>query len=544
MRRYIIQNILLFAGALCSIGLQAQNPFRDSLKDHKLSKVEMLDLYKRESNFTRKAILGNEIGLKYQREMKLDSAYFYHFKAVEFTQNKSEDPDEYAVSLNKVGIIHFYWGNVDSARYYFKKSISNYSDISLKANSHSNLGLIEKQSGNPDLAMKEYLNAIALFKQAGEVKKMVNVLNNVSALHKQRKNYEQSKKYAREAMILADKHVFEEEYYESIINLAISLSFTDSVDHSISYYNKVIQFARNNNNVSMLRLTLNNLATAYNFKELHEKEISLYHEILDSYNLDDDRSILSAVYMNLSSAYWSNKQYEFAFTYAEKARLNALEYNKVEHLEIIYKQLSDLYKEKGNIDSSIYYRDEIIALRDSLDMSNEELTMLELEEEYNNKKLSSELQDSKADTEKALSKLSITIIVLIGIVLIAFLVFLLMRRYKKKTINLEGKVGEINEELSDLHNTIEDKETEIQTLQQAKSKNKLPFPKNLTPLTERECDVLQCASKGLKDQEIADELFISITTVRTHLRKAYVKIDAKNRAQAVQFCNEYVIRND
>jgi DNA-binding NarL/FixJ family response regulator len=63
----------------------------------------------------------------------------------------------------------------------------------------------------------------------------------------------------------------------------------------------------------------------------------------------------------------------------------------------------------------------------------------------------------------------------------------------------------------------------------------------LDVLTEREQEVLIGVQEGLKDQEIAEKLFISITTVRTHLRKAYSKIDARNRAEAIQFISKFEI---
>jgi len=67
----------------------------------------------------------------------------------------------------------------------------------------------------------------------------------------------------------------------------------------------------------------------------------------------------------------------------------------------------------------------------------------------------------------------------------------------------------------------------------------MPYPKNLSVLTEREKVVFEALNNGLQDQEIADKLFISITTVRTHIRKIYSKINVRNRAEAVQFGNNY-----
>lgn len=52
-------------------------------------------------------------------------------------------------------------------------------------------------------------------------------------------------------------------------------------------------------------------------------------------------------------------------------------------------------------------------------------------------------------------------------------------------------------------------------------------------LTEREYEVLQLLAKGCNNAEIADQLFISISTVKTHVSNLFVKMDVKNRTHAV-----------
>jgi LuxR family maltose regulon positive regulatory protein len=53
-------------------------------------------------------------------------------------------------------------------------------------------------------------------------------------------------------------------------------------------------------------------------------------------------------------------------------------------------------------------------------------------------------------------------------------------------------------------------------------------------LTNRELDVLALMAEGLTNQEIADRLFISVNTVKTHAKNLYVKLDVRNRAQAAR----------
>ena len=52
-------------------------------------------------------------------------------------------------------------------------------------------------------------------------------------------------------------------------------------------------------------------------------------------------------------------------------------------------------------------------------------------------------------------------------------------------------------------------------------------------LSGREWEILEQLSKGMRYKEIAEELFISIETVRSHLRKIYEKLQVRSATEAV-----------
>jgi len=53
------------------------------------------------------------------------------------------------------------------------------------------------------------------------------------------------------------------------------------------------------------------------------------------------------------------------------------------------------------------------------------------------------------------------------------------------------------------------------------------------PLSEREMEVLALMAKGAPNQEIADQLFIALSTVKKHVGNILVKLDTSNRVQAI-----------
>jgi DNA-binding NarL/FixJ family response regulator len=58
-----------------------------------------------------------------------------------------------------------------------------------------------------------------------------------------------------------------------------------------------------------------------------------------------------------------------------------------------------------------------------------------------------------------------------------------------------------------------------------------PIPLELTELTRRELDVARLVAMGATNQEIAQQLYISESTVKTHLNSIFTRLNLKNRSQ-------------
>ncbi|MEH6449477.1 MAG: LuxR C-terminal-related transcriptional regulator [Oleispira sp.] len=80
----------------------------------------------------------------------------------------------------------------------------------------------------------------------------------------------------------------------------------------------------------------------------------------------------------------------------------------------------------------------------------------------------------------------------------------------------------------------------VKIMPQVVNESKIPLPPSLVQafsessnLSAREQEVLGLIAEGNSNQEIADKLFISLHTVKTHARKINVKLGAKSRTQAI-----------
>lgn len=53
-------------------------------------------------------------------------------------------------------------------------------------------------------------------------------------------------------------------------------------------------------------------------------------------------------------------------------------------------------------------------------------------------------------------------------------------------------------------------------------------------ISQRELEVLQAIAAGATNQEIADQLFVSLNTIKTHTSRLFEKLDVKRRTQAIE----------
>jgi DNA-binding CsgD family transcriptional regulator len=57
-------------------------------------------------------------------------------------------------------------------------------------------------------------------------------------------------------------------------------------------------------------------------------------------------------------------------------------------------------------------------------------------------------------------------------------------------------------------------------------------------ITKRELEILELIAQGMSNREIAEKLFVSENTVKTHSSRIFDKLGAKRRTQAVQLAKE------
>ena len=79
-------------------------------------------------------------------------------------------------------------------------------------------------------------------------------------------------------------------------------------------------------------------------------------------------------------------------------------------------------------------------------------------------------------------------------------------------------------------------EADVERSQRQERKSRIVHPSGLS---EREADVLRLLAAGKSNQQIADDLFISLNTVSHHLRNIFAKTGTSNRTEAASFAHQH-----
>jgi DNA-binding NarL/FixJ family response regulator len=64
----------------------------------------------------------------------------------------------------------------------------------------------------------------------------------------------------------------------------------------------------------------------------------------------------------------------------------------------------------------------------------------------------------------------------------------------------------------------------------------------LSPLSDREFELSQLLYEGITNTQIAEKLFISVNTVKTHLKNIYLKMDATSRVEVIKHLRELMLK--
>ncbi|WP_193217954.1 MULTISPECIES: tetratricopeptide repeat protein [unclassified Imperialibacter] len=439
----------------------------------------------------------SHVGFCYRELGIYSKALDYYFKALDYAI-ALQDSTELATAYYNVGSGYQSLGDFANAIDYTNKAYEIdrvKRDTSAIAFDLKQMGVLSEENGNYKRAIAHYKESILMhMKGGGNANSVAERMNSIGLAYQQLGMMDSALYYVQQSLQahqalndsinIAERWVNigsiynQQKRYREARGLAeLAMHYYEGLEQSEHLSSARLTLAENFMLTGQFARAEALLTENLNFS----KKNQLLTQLKDSYGLLAEVKEYKGQYMEALDAF---KQYKLL----EDSTLTLFNRNAISELNIKY----------------------------AVDVKEQENTILRLENEVQQ----SEIAGQDVRERWLLFSLAIVVISLVSITLA------LMSRYKAKRLQLEAEVNEMRTKIKVvLNQDTQALNMELDDINQRLSQ----------PLSEREFEILTHALSNLNNSEIAEKVFVSVNTVKYHLKNIYEKLGVTNRKEALQF---------
>lgn len=486
-------------------------------------------LNQNEKNTTQKAEINTSIAHIYDKDEKFNDAIIYYSNALEYYR-ELQDLDNIANTLIVLGKNHSFSGDDVKSLACFQEVLTfrdKLSDQSAIGDAMHNTGIIHQYDSKHDSAFYYYKNALEKREKLGDSSKIAGSLRAMGEILRIMDRRDEALKYCLKALSYKD-HINKKTLANIYNETGYIYELNGILDTALAYYQNVVDLGREVGIKRVESIGLANSAVIYErlgqydkTLEYHFKALKIDQEINYGYGIMKDYYLIAITYKLL-------KKYDIALDYLVKSDslCNARwSMDNQENQELYYQ----IYKESGNFHLALQHHEKFAQIKDSISGKEVQSKIAQLNTEYETEKKEQEIKYLNAENDLKDQKLKLGTILILSLILLGVLsifVFLLLFRQKELRIkNMHTELRNFLLEVEELKLAVSDR--------QEWEHNKINDLLKKYEITDREADVLHMISHGHNNSEIADKLFISINTVKYHVKNLYLKLDAKNRVEII-----------
>jgi ATP/maltotriose-dependent transcriptional regulator MalT len=442
-------------------------------------------------------------------------------------------PSHHSEVYGTLAMVHYSKSNFTYTEYCFAKNADLLLADSLMvkyAENLANIGVVKEVSGDYIAAIEFYLKALDVFKKQGLEEKASVVYNNIGIVYQQLNEPDKALEFYHLALSITERLKNEDLSAKRYNNIAsIYEEYTDKQDSALYYYYKAHKYYALVNS-KYLPVVENNIAYLHIVSGNYNKADSLLNKTLKHYRDIDESTKIAPVLRNFGQLCIKTARYKQAEQYLTEALGLSQEIkNKELEIEVLivfinlyeqineYKKANVLLKQLSGIEKDVKGKEhkdfvERLQVQFSVKEKNQTIEILELKNKVQTKKM-------------------IRLWVFVSFLIIALIVWYYIYRLQKKNSKLQ--LLQMQRDIADYVSQIEEiKEQSLK--QEQESKDKILEKLKSFGLTEREEEVLILISQGYKNAEIAEKMFVSLNTIKTHTKNIFIKLDVKNRTQAAK----------
>lgn len=512
----------------------ARSYSEDSLNQEKALEIyaESFDLFEKSANKYKMAMVYKRIGFAYDYLEDYSKVKEYQKKALKIT-TEIDNKKQSAIILNFLGIAYTITGNLDTALMYYSKGIdlSEITGDTLEIiEIQQNMGISYRDAGEYENAIESFIIALKLCESTNYTIGVFDMNLNIAQLYKESGETEKALAYCNNAAVDIDSinnYYKQASYYQTFGELYFN---QNNYSKASQFFKKTLEISLKNNykrgmaaaysNLSLVALREDHFAEAEKYAHL---SIALETEIDNAYGI-----ILSL--LNIAEVLYEQKYYDKALIQLQKAKELCDEKGIYDQLPNVYFHFYQVYKLSGRQKLALKFYEDYNLLNDSLRGIHVKEIIADLEIKHQTEKhqqqidLLNEENNTKEQKLKARNWLLVSLILLV--ILIIGIANFFRQRASHQLNQMESDIQKYILKIRDL-NSAENSEPEITS-----SEFSIKYD-----LTERESEVLHLISEGMSNGDIGKKIFVSTNTVKYHIKNIYLKLDVKNRVEALNKIN-------
>ncbi|MEO9481913.1 MAG: tetratricopeptide repeat protein [Ekhidna sp.] len=445
-----------------------------------------------------------------------------------------ESPKDFTDSLQSKylltkGIAYGKRGIEDSALFYLNRSIEisesqSFNYLITRAGNAKGLTLFH--AGRYENAIQTYQEALMVAEENDFREEESTILGNMGGVYFQMDDYTAAIKYSQKSLDIAIEINDIDDIAYGNLRLAVVYEEIDSLELSILHNSKASKSAEKLKNYVLLTYIEKTLGNIH--KKLDRLDSSLYHHKRARYfaELEGEQENIASTTIEIARVHLENGQFEMA----ESEALNNLAISNANSYPLQAKLAHDvLYQialKRNDYKKALRERNEYLIINDSLNAVDTKERIAELEIKYETAKKEKEIIEANTEIERKERFQQFLYIIIATVVVFSTIgLLLLIQRFRLKKALLFQEINTLRVQI----NSIFGGETQKLDLTLDQINEGL-----FKPLSEREYEILNEAISDKTNSEIADTVFVSVNTVKTHLKNIYLKLGVSNRKEALE----------
>jgi len=423
---------------------------------------------------------------------------------------------------------------------YYKRSLGfleKSQDTLLKIIVLNNLGVSLRKLNDEKTAYKYYMQALNLAKKKHDNKQIARVLNGIGNVFVNTEEFKKALFYFKKSLDLEfkNKNLRGQEYnYANIGEVFIHTKQYDSAEY---YLKKSLDLAKTIYKPRQPGIEYNLLAYLYKNKGDFPKAIFYYDKAIPILEMQDIKRYVANSYINRGLSKLSFKKYKDAYEDITKGIGIAKAISSKENISLGYDALVQYYTDKKNYKKALDAHILAKKFHDSIVNVTTKNNIITTQILYETKEKDNKIKQLAYEKELEKNASNRNFWVMIGVIVLSSLIILILYLYfslrrKHRDLELEQKNSEIHSYIIQI-NELKEKMTK-----EGKPKIAIDAKLKEMDLTNREKDVLKLIAQGHTNDQIAEKMFISKNTVKSHIKNIYLKLDVKNRIQVIQKLQE------